>query len=255
MTPTEKQEIVSAVLDAIKTMSTSIPQMTAVTSVPSGAYVELNGARKIALDTIINAAVQRALAAADIAGLNQRITSLSDRVERDIRSLGNAVDAIPIVYVDSALDASSNNAISNAAVSAAVSKFINLANAIEEIEFVGQEPSGYEVGTVWTTGDKLVAHAFIFGPDAGKTRILLYRPSSDTYYNTWTGAPTGYSVKEVSATSRLWLIGKNIFQGTAVDGIVQPLGAMMTQHNILSQGDYDLLPDSLKDQFELFLTY
>lgn len=255
MTPAEKQEIVSAVLEAIKAMSTSIPQMTAVTSIPSGAYIELDGARKISVELLLESAVQRALTAADIAGLNQRIETISRNVERDIRSLGNAISEIPIVYVDSALDASSNNAISNAAVSAAVSKFVNLANAISEIDEAAEEPTGYDRGVAYASGDIFVAYTFERGYDTGKTRILLYRPTNGYYYGSWYGAPEGYGVGEVSAVNRLWLYNGNVYQGTGRDGFVQPLGAMMAQHNILSQDDYDLLPDATKDQFELFLTY
>lgn len=236
-------------------MSTSIPQMSSVTSVPAGAYVELNGARKIALETIIDEAVRKAIAQADINGINVRIESLARKHDNDIATLTQTVNTIPIVYVDSTLDELSNNAVSNSAVTNAIGKFINLAKAINEIEEAPTEPTNYNNSTTWRTFDRLVAYTFTSGPEAGKTRIFLFRSAGNLFFTNWSGAPDGMNRDEVDATSRLWLFGNNLFQGAGSMGYIKPLGEMMAQHNFLTQEEYNNMVESEKDKFELYLTY
>lgn len=47
MTPEEKQEIVQAVIAALKTNGRTIMQLTPVTTMTSGDYIELNGGRRV----------------------------------------------------------------------------------------------------------------------------------------------------------------------------------------------------------------
>lgn len=54
MTESEKRQIVNLVLQALKTNSLSINQLTDVDSLPDDAYIEISGGRKISSTTLIN---------------------------------------------------------------------------------------------------------------------------------------------------------------------------------------------------------
>lgn len=53
MTESEKQEIVSLVLAALKTNSFTIEQLTAIHELPEDAYLELSGGKKIACSDFV----------------------------------------------------------------------------------------------------------------------------------------------------------------------------------------------------------
>ena len=54
MTENELQTIVEAVIDALKTNGKTIAQLTAVTTMGDGDYIELNGGRKVAYSVLYN---------------------------------------------------------------------------------------------------------------------------------------------------------------------------------------------------------
>lgn len=256
MTPEEKLEIVSAVLENIKVFSTTILQMTEVTSVPTDAYVELNGGRKISVQTLINEAVTRALAAANITALNQRMAALSDEVARNIRSLGNAIEEIPVVYVDDALSTSSENPVQNKVIAERLLALSELSEAFMHIPW-SEAITNCDFGASYREGDQLVMgiapQDSIF---AGETIICMYRPSTGSYYNSWYGHPVISSDDEAYKVSHVYTSNGQVWQGSGNirPGII-PLGAMLAQHNILEQQQYDALSDVQKDEISLYMTY
>lgn len=52
MTETEKQQIISLVLQALKTNSLTIEQLTDTTELSKDMYVEVSGGRKISIDLL-----------------------------------------------------------------------------------------------------------------------------------------------------------------------------------------------------------
>ena len=54
MTESEKQQIVNLVLQALKTNSLSINQLTDIDRLPDDAYIEISGGRKISSTTLMN---------------------------------------------------------------------------------------------------------------------------------------------------------------------------------------------------------
>ena len=72
MTETEKQQIVSLVLQALKTNSFTIEQLTAVKSLSDDMYVEISGGRKILVQDLTDAI--SAYINKDLEGFKKRIT-------------------------------------------------------------------------------------------------------------------------------------------------------------------------------------
>ena len=54
MTETEKQQIISLVLQALKTNSLTIEQLTDTTELSKDMYVEVSGGRKISIDLLLS---------------------------------------------------------------------------------------------------------------------------------------------------------------------------------------------------------
>lgn len=259
MTPEEKLEIVSEVLEAIKAFSTTIPQMTEVTSVPADAYVELNGGRKISVQTLINEAVTRALAQANITALNQRMTALADEVSRQIRSLGNVVDEIPIITVDDALSTSSENPVQNKVITNAINTMEGVVDAFMSIPHVGDVPAIEQSGfSMWTDDCELVTgnyngNVFVF---LKYVQVIMGQRMEPKFYHVWSQHPEGHDSEYMNKPERLYAVEGNIYQGVGGNsGPLRPLGAMLAQHNILSQEDYNNLSDSQKDNFSIYMTY
>lgn len=84
MTAEEKQQIVSEVLSAIRTNSALITDLTEVHEVPSGAFLELSGGKRISAANLKDA-IQEAITEASVTPLTGRVQTL----ETNVTNLGN----------------------------------------------------------------------------------------------------------------------------------------------------------------------
>lgn len=106
MTENEKQEIVAEVLASLKTNGRTIMQLTPVTTMTSGDYIELNGGRRVEYsvlyDQLYNAAViaieaDKVETWAAINRIDLQLTNVTSRVtscEDELSEHGDEIDAV-----------------------------------------------------------------------------------------------------------------------------------------------------------------
>lgn len=115
MTDTELQEVVAAVIEALKTNGKTIAQLTAVTTMTDGDYIELNGGRKVAYSVLYNqlwTAAQAVITAsesemwtainakANAAGSSSQNFAADDLVANSLSVLGDIIAAGSVTVTD-----------------------------------------------------------------------------------------------------------------------------------------------------------
>lgn len=115
MTDTELQEVVAAVIEALKTNGKTIAQLTAVTTMTDGDYIELNGGRKVAYSVLYNqlwTAAQSVITAsesemwtaingkANAAGSSSQDFAADDLVANSLSVLGDIIAAGSVTVTD-----------------------------------------------------------------------------------------------------------------------------------------------------------
>lgn len=93
MTNEEKQEIVAAVLSAIRTNSVRITDLTEVQETNAGSYIEISGGKRISADNL-KAIIQAAIIAASVTPLAARVDTLQNSLTEEATARGDADQAL-----------------------------------------------------------------------------------------------------------------------------------------------------------------
>lgn len=93
MTNEEKQEIVAAVLSAIRTNSVRITDLTEVQETNAGSYIEISGGKRISADNL-KAIIQDTIIAASVTPLAARVDTLQNSLTEETTARGNADQAL-----------------------------------------------------------------------------------------------------------------------------------------------------------------
>jgi len=258
MTNAEKQEIVTAVLESIKASSLSIAQMTNQATVPSGAYIELNGSRKLSLDTLITHIVNKAKTEAGITSINSTLTSLDGRITtnaNNLSSLATRVAAIPVQDVDDHIDATSTNPVQNKVIASALSTINAVSDAFITLEWVGNVTCQQSSLTI-TEADVDMCE-IVAGHDTALNKDVVVVKEGNYCYCSWTNQSGDSSFdfsKYVKLTS-LIATNEKLYHGIGgVPGLIE-FGGETGQITVISQDDYNEMSDTDKDERTIWATY